>query len=354
VVRRRCVAAGAVALVAGCAGGPLGRREWLAASPEAQHLDAAPLRGLVSRMAQGAYGEMTSLLVVRHGRLVVERYFRGAGPGDPQPLQSVTKSITSLLVGIASDRGHWPGLDAPVATLFPEYADLFADTAKQAITLEHVLTMTTGLAWLERAPPLPYAGERADWLRVVLRQPLTDRPGARFNYSSGAVMVLSAALQRAERMRAAAFAERALFGPLGFGAHEWPVTEDGLTPTAGGLALRPRDLAKIGQLLLDGGTIRGRRIVSEAWLRRSTAPLVPAPEGSRYGYLWWCLPTGLPAGAAILDGTVYAAGAGDQYLFVVPRADLVVVVTGRNYDRHFIGPLGFLVREIVPALHEGP
>jgi CubicO group peptidase (beta-lactamase class C family) len=307
-------------------------------------------------MEQGTYGEMTSLLVVRRGRLVVERYFRGAGPYDPQPVQSVTKSITSLLAGIAVDQGRFPGLDAPIAGLFPEYADIFADTAKRAITLEHVLTMTTGLAWREGAPPLPFAGERADWLRVVLRQPLVERPGARFNYNSGTVMVLSAVLQRAYRMHAEAFAERTLFRPMGFGEHVWPVTDDGLTPTASGLALRPRDLAKIGQLLLDGGTYRGRRIVSEAWLERSTAPHVVVPEGggARYGYLWWRLPAALPPGAEVLDGAVYAGGAGDQYLFVVPRAGLVVVVTGQNYDRHFIGPLGFLVREIVPVLQDLP
>lgn len=345
---------GSAALLAGCAIGPFGRREWPAATPEAQRLDAPRLRALVSRMEQGAYGQMTSLLVVRHGRLVVERYFRGAGPDDPQPLQSVTKSIASLLVGIAVDQGRFPGLDSPVAGFFPEYADIFADTAKQAITLEHVLTMATGLAWREGAPPLPFAGERADWLRVVLRQPLVERPGTRFNYNSGTVMVLSAVLQRAYRMHAEEFAVRSLFRPMGFGAHEWPVIDEGLTPTAGGLALRPRDLAKIGQLLLDGGSYRGRRIVSATWLERSTAPHVPGPEGSRYGYLWWRLPAELPPGAAVLEGTVYAGGAGDQYLFVVPRAGLVVVVTGQNYDRHFVGPLGFLVREIVPVLTDLP
>ena len=120
---------GSAALTAGCAIGPFGRREWPAATPEAQRLDAPRLRALVSRMEQGAYGEITSLLVVRHGRLVVERYFRGAGPDDPQPLQSVTKSIASLLVGIAVDQGRFPGLDAPVASFFPEYADIFAGDA---------------------------------------------------------------------------------------------------------------------------------------------------------------------------------------------------------------------------------
>jgi CubicO group peptidase (beta-lactamase class C family) len=350
--RWRIVVMGSAALAAGCALGPLGRREWPAATPDAQRLDAERLRDLVSRMERGSFGELTSLLVVRHGRLVVERYFRGAGPDDPQPLASVTKSVTSLLVGIAEDQGRLPGLDTPLAGLLPEYADLFTDGDRRSITLEHVLTMTTGLAWFESAPPLPFAGERAGWLRVVLRQPLTDRPGARFNYNSGTVMVLSAALQRAYRTPVSAFAARALFRPLGFGASEWPAIDEGLTPTAGGLALRPRDLAKIGQLLLEGGSWRGRRVVSEAWLQRSTAALVPGPEGSRYGYLWWRLPEVLPPGAAILEGTVYAGGAGDQYLFVVPRADLVVVVTGRNYERHFVGPLGFLVREIVPALRD--
>jgi len=352
-VRIAVVAVLGTTLASGCAAGLMGGREWRSATPEAQRLDASRLRALVGRMERGTYGEMSSLLIVRHGRLVVERYFRGAGPDDPQPLQSVTKSVTSVLVGIAMDQGRIPRLDAPVADFLPNCADLVsADPRKGAIVLEHLLTMTSGLAWIESAPPLPWPGQPADWLRVVLQQPVVDEPGTRFSYSSGSVLLLSGVLQRLTGRRTEDLAVRALFRPLDFGAHDWPALEGDLTPTGSGLALRPRDLAKIGQLYLDGGVYRGRRIVSEAWVRRSTAAHATLPDGTRYGYLWWLLPATPLAGDSLLRSVFYAGGAGDQYLFVVPAADVVVVVTGQNYERHFVRPLAFLTAEILPAISD--
>jgi len=363
-----CLAACAC-LLAGCAGGP-GRAvpvEWPAAVPAAQGLDAGRLASLADRMERGEYGAVTSFLVVRHGVLVLERYFRGAGPDSLQALASVTKSVTSALVGLAVDSGLVPGPDATVASLLPQYQDLFAaDPRKRSITLAHLLTMTSGLDWDESRPPLPEAGERADWLRIVLRQPLVEAPGTRFRYSSGNALLLSGVLARAYGVAAIQVAVRTLFGPLGVTRYRWLPLTDGLTPGGSALDLRPRDLAKFGQLYLDRGVFRGRRVLSEEWVRLSTTGRVDLGDGSRYGYMWRVVPpprvmppppdvaraSGGQAGAAggpPLAGAFFAVGFGDQYLFVIPGLDMVVVLTAANWEGHAVRPQAFLTSEIVPA-----
>ena len=360
-------------LAVACAPGP-GRAvpaEWPAADPAAQGLDRDRLAALAGRMERGDYGAVTSFLVVRRGVLVLERYFRGAGPDSLQALESVTKSVTSSLVGLAVDSGLIRGPGAPLAAFLTQYDDLFAaDPRKRSITIEHLLTMTSGLAWDESRPPLPDAGEQADWLRIVLRQPLVEVPGARFRYSSGNALLLSGVLERLYGMAALQVAVRGLFGPLGITSYRWLPLPRGLTPGGSALELRPRDLAKIGQLFLDRGMFRGRRVLSEEWVRLSTAAHSDLSDGSRYGYMWRVVPPvlappaaqpqtpaaarapGSPAGAPAespLAGAFFAAGFGDQYLFVLPGLDMVVVVTAVNWESHAVHPLEFLTSEILPT-----
>jgi len=345
----------AAACLLGCAPGP-GRAvpaEWPAAPAAAQGLDADRLASLVGRLDRGDYGAVTSFLVARRGALVMERYFRGVGPDSLQQLASVTKSVTSALVGLAVDAGLVEGPAAPLASFLPQYDDVFAaDPRKRSITIEHLLTMTSGLAWDESRPPLPDAGEQADWLRVVLRQPLVDSPGTRFRYSSGNALLLSGVLERVYGVSALQVAVRGLFAPLGVASYRWLPLSRGLTPGGSGLELRPRDLAKLGQLYLDRGLFRGRRVLSEEWVRLSTAGSVELGDGSRYGYMWRVVPPG-GSPAPALDGAFFAVGFGDQYLFVLPGLELVVVVTAFNLDGHAIRPLDFLTREILPAVRGG-
>lgn len=347
-----CLAAAVAA--AGCSSGPADSDgpsdDWPTAAPAALGLDSSRLAALADTVRAGRYGSVGSLLVARRGTLALERYFGGYYPDDLIPVASVTKSVASALIGLAVDGGRIPGLGTPIHTLLPRYADLFAaDTAKRAIALEHVLTMRSGLAWDESWPPALEPGDDGDWLRVVLRQPLAAPPGASYRYSTGDALILSGVLQSVYGMSAESLAVRGLFGPLGISDYRWPADEGGLTPTGSGLELRPRDMAKIGQLFLGLGEFRGRRVLSEDWVRRSTAPHVTLEDGRRRGYMWWLLPADTPPADSALAGAFYAAGAGEQYVFVVPRLEMVVVVTADNLGVPFIRPLEFLTTEILPA-----
>lgn len=350
-------------LAVACAPGP-GRAvpgEWPVAEPAAQGLDGDRLVALAGRLERGDYGAVNALLVARHGVLVVERYFRGYGPDELRPLESVTKSVASALVGLAVDDALIASLDASVCDLLPAYADLCAaDPGKRAISLAHVLTMTAGLAWDEDAPPGHGPEESVDWMRVVLRQPLVDPPGTRFRYSSGSALLLSGILERVYGVSAVQVAARRLFGPLGITRYVWLPLGDGLTPTGGGLALRPRDLAKLGQLVLDSGAFRGHRVLSAGWVRSSTSAHLALPggspygsSGSRYGFLWWLPPESTLEGIPLLRDACYAHGFGDQFLFVLPRAGVVAVVTAENYAASRINPRAFLARELAPVIVGG-
>jgi CubicO group peptidase (beta-lactamase class C family) len=327
--------------------------EWPTSTPEEQGLDGSVLAGYVARIESGTYGDVHSLLVVRHGRLVSESYFRGWNAEALHEMYSVTKSVTSLLVGIARDDGWVPPLDTLLLSIFPEYptiANMGPD--KAAITLEDVLTMRAGFQWDEgstnygdSANPVVALVKSPDWVKHVLDLPMFHPPGTVFRYNSGCTMLLGGLLRNTMGQEAHDFADDRLFGPLGIASLRWETGAQGLTNTGWGLHLRPRDMARIGELLLRRGAWGNQRVVSEEWLALSTARHVTRPSGSGYGYQWWHLPA--EAGA---PDVVYASGWGGQLVFVVPGLDLIVVstageyLTGRGTALDFIRPL---LRDVV-------
>src|SRR5262245_1922767 len=248
--------------------------DWPTSTLEAEHLDAARLGDLAMRIRRGDYGRITSVLVARRGRLVLEEYFNGWSPNQPHTMQSVTKSVVSLLTGIAGASGL-PG-NAPVTSFFPGYAPIAnLDGRKAAMTIRDLLTMRTGLDWSEdpyNGSPLQRLNDcRCDWIRFVLDWPMRDQPGTRWEYVSGGVILLGAIIAAATGARLDQFAQSRLFGPLGVSGATWVQgAPDGLPHGGGGLFLRPRDAAKIGQLVLDQGRWQGRQIVSSSWIQEST------------------------------------------------------------------------------------
>jgi len=304
----------------------------------------------VDSLRAGRYGDVGSLLVARHGVLVLDEYFGIDYRDELVPLASATKSFTSALIGLAVDGGLVAGPGAALHSLLPGYADLFAaDSTKRPITLEHVLTMTTGLDWDESWPPALEPADSGDLVRLVLRQPLVDQPGTRFRYSTGGTLILSAVLLQAYGISAEQTAVRRLFGPLGINSYLWTTDSTGLTPTGSGLSLRARDMAKLGQLYLDGGLFRSRRVLSEGWVAGSTTPHSTPAGGYGYGYLWWLFPDTTVTGEGATAGGFFASGAGDKYVIVLPRLDIVVVVTAYN-NTSIIDPLDFVIAEILPAV----
>lgn len=341
---------------------------WAVAAPRDVGLDPARLCALGPALEAWPEGNAHAVLVVRHGTLVYERYFAGEDQRWGQPLgiiphdaetrhdlRSITKSVTSLLVGIAVDHGWIKDIDAPVLSLLPQYADLRSPETDR-ITLRHLLTMSAGLAWSE---DLPYSDPRnserlmsdtPDPYRYVLEQPFAEAPGERWVYSGGATALLSAVLKQVSGRPLDVLAREVLFAPLGISDVEWVRYPNGDPVAASGLRLRPRDIARIGRLVLDRGAWQGKQIVSAGWIAQSTASQIAVEDRVAYGFQWWL-------GRSLIDGRQvrWAAGIGwgGQRLFLAPDLDLLVVVTAGLYDRPDLqDQLGRTVldRYVLPAL----
>jgi CubicO group peptidase (beta-lactamase class C family) len=273
-------------------------------------------------------------------------------------MQSVSKSVASLLVGIALEQGALRSVDQSVIELFPDYDMDEAGEWKRSLTVEDLLTMRTGYEWYES----PYAGSpleqlntnTTDWIGFMLERPMVEAPGQRFNYNTGGVVLLAGALSRATGSSASEFAERYLFEPLGIEQHRWITGPAGVPHMGGGLYLRPRDMARIGQLVLDGGRWNGRQIVSARWLeaalqRRVADAWAFGDHPADYGYLWWI--TDLGASGRSRAGDAYiAAGARGQWIIVIPELDMVVVSTGWDYSDGWVAPVDLLFTDVLPAV----
>lgn len=353
-------------------------RGWATDSPEALGFTPAALEALHQEFAAGTHGYIDSMLVIRRGRIAFERTYRhdyealfvGRGkPGiynyyDPawhpfyrgsslHTMQSVSKSVTSALIGIAIARGEIPGVDAPVMPYFSAFR-VKPDPRRDRMRLRDVLTMTTGIAWDESSTSYTNATNNCaemeatdDWIQYVLDQPMAAEPGTKFVYNSGATELLSYIIYKATGKAADDYAKEHLFEPLGI-EYFWKRTPKGLADTEGGLYLTPRDLAKFGYLYLKGGMWDGKQIVPADWTKQSTRWLVDAQAGRGYGYKWWVLSRKGPG-----THDAYAAlGYGGQRLIVVPALDLIAVFTGWNiYDKAELNPKLALDR-VLAALKE--
>jgi CubicO group peptidase (beta-lactamase class C family) len=264
-----------------------------------------------------------SVLAVRHGYMVLDAYFGLFEPGWKHDVASVTKSFTSTLVGIAIQEGKIEGVEKSMLSFFPDRTAANLDAQKQAVTLEHLLTMRAGLVCQNSPTEVTLFEMMAspDWVQFVLDQPMAAAPGTEFVYNSTASHFLSAIVRKTTGMRAADFAEARLFEPLGINDVIWPSDPQGLDSTGwGSLRITPHDMARFGYLFLHNGRWDGTQIVPEAWVKTATTPHVVFTENEHYagyGYHWWIR----------LDGFV-AQGRGGQRIFVVPDKDLVVVFTG--------------------------
>ena len=318
------------------------------------------------------------VVVTRGGRLVIERYFKGedrrrghalgevAFDADTlHDLRSVSKSVVGLLYGIALARGEVPPPEAKLIPLFPRYADLAGDSGRAQWTVHHALTMTMGTDWDELSLPYtdPANSEIAmdgapDRYRYVLERPVVFAPGTRWVYCGGATALLARLIADGTGRSLHAFAREVLFEPLGLGPTEWLTDGKSIEFAASGLRMRPRDLARIGRLLLDGGALEGTTIVSGEWLARMTTEFAVCDEVRRYGYQWYLGHFGFTAAAGPgwsrnrLEAFHGAYGNGGQRLWVVPGLDLVVAVVCGNYDtpEQWIPPTRVLREVVLPRL----
>jgi CubicO group peptidase (beta-lactamase class C family) len=325
---------------------------WQTASADSVGLDPAPLEAAANAIGGGTFRNVDSMLVVRQGRLVHETYFNGFDREKLHDLRSATKSITSALVGIAIDQGLLTGVDERVLPRLGGAAGLRnPDPRKDAITVEHLLTMTPGLACDDWNTASPGNEEKMyderDWVRFILDLPMVADPGTRYGYCTGGVVTLGAVIGNASGRRADAYAREVLFGPLGITRAEWKLTPTGAVDTGGHIHMRPRDMAKFGQLFLQRGLWNGQRVVSEAWVERSTSFRVRTISNEEYGYLWWRRTTQRSAAPV---QTFYAIGNGGQQIIVAPSLDLVAVFTGSNYDTSAVFPQQIFDRYVLAAV----
>lgn len=342
-------------------------RNWLVAEPQDVGLDPKVLAAFDADIASGKYGYIDSMLVIRQGKLVFDRSYRHdydkiygkeakepsalnahdpTGPynyfspwwhpfyrrGDLHSLQSVTKTVTSVIIGAATARGEFPELSTPVLKFFDESKVANVDERKRRVTLRHLLTMTGGFDWDEELPYYDPNNSASlmeasfDWVQFAIDRKVANEPGTVFNYNSGGSQLLSYIFHVATGRDLEEYAAEYLFGPLGIERYFWKRTPAGPVDTEGGLYLNPHDLAKIAYLYLKKGVWQGRSIVSPEWVADSVSPKIEVDEsGVKYGLKWWLFPYG--------DGSKTAwagSGFGGQMPIIVPEHDLVLVFTGWN------------------------
>ena len=319
---------------------------WEASHLGDQGLDQAVIDELVTAIVRGDFGFLHSLVVVRNGKLVLDEYFYNFDRETPHRLASATKSVTSLLIGIAIDQGLLEGPDQDILTFFPGYAPEAAP-GWETVKLGHILTMSAGVGWAKTDLDGFYGSD--DHFATVFKQPVVDVPGERFEYVSPNMDLLAGVIKHASGLYADEFAERYLFEPLAIADYKWDYGRwEGHPLMDGSLALRPRDMAKIGRMVLDGGRWAGDQIVSSGWIDESTAFHMDVEGAEDYGYLWWR--TSAPFAGKTIEG-VFASGWGSQFIFVVPEYRLVVVTTGGNDDNQMnFAPMKMFPDYILPAM----
>jgi CubicO group peptidase (beta-lactamase class C family) len=341
---------------------------WQIASLDDEKIDAELLKEMFERITDKSYKNIHSVLLVKNGKLVVEEYFPGQNSAGQfqtftrdtlNEMKSATKSVNSILVGMAIDRHLIRGVDERIPSFFPTYSDIFTNKEKSAIRLKDLLSMTAGLSWDEWTYPYTdprndaaMMASKADFFRYVLERPVALPPGIKFVYNSGISLMLGEVVRKSTGLPADKFAERYLFSPLGITNYYWQKAPNGVVNTLGGLWLRPRDMAKIGQLFLNGGRWNGNQIVSEEWVKESTQQQVGAGQlpawflADGYGYQWWL---GSFHVARQTVESYSARGQGGQFIIIFPTLQMLAVFTGWN-DNELLGqPLDMLQKYILPA-----
>jgi CubicO group peptidase (beta-lactamase class C family) len=313
---------------------------WPESTPEEQGMDSGLLSAMLQQIEQDGTN-IHSLLIARHGVLVLEAYFPPFNRQTPHNLYSCTKSVTSALVGAALQDGLVSSINTPVYTLFPNLS--LDDERKKSILVSHLLSMSSGLEWME---PLR-SGLNDNWYILDSEFPaqyffdraLAAEPGTVFNYNSGGSHLLSVILQDAAGETTASYATRRLFTPLGISHSEWNQDANGYTTGGTGLALTSRDLLKFGQLYLQQGSWKGDPLLPDQWVRESTKAQIAVAEGIGYGYQWWVRPSGI----------YNALGWGGQQVIVIPQLDMVVVFTAGLRDASWNSYDRLLDQFILPA-----
>ncbi len=287
--------------------------------------DSVFFYSILNEIIDGDYGRLNSFLLIKNNRLVCEEYFYGYTKDDLHSLESCTKSVTSLLVGIAKDKGFIPNINRSLSSVFPEYKHLKQEKYRQ-VTIQNLLTMTSGFD--PDNENLFRADDRIDY---ALKREVLFTPGEKFQYDGGNTEILGRILKKQTGMFADKFTAKYLFEPLGITNFNWEIhKQNGYPSMAGALHLRPRDMGKLGMLVLNKGIFSGNQVVSEEWISESTSVKTNTHiPGDDYSYHWWNL--NLKSGDKIYE-CIWANGWGSQFIYIFPELEVVIVTSGHNYE----------------------
>lgn len=306
------------------------------------------LAQMTAAVSANEYTGMHSILVAVGNKIAYEKYFNGYKQDSLHDSRSSFKSITSLLTGIAIDKGYIKSTAQQIYGFFPEYPNFaYDDSRKRAITIQNLLDMQSGFDCEEFEGTKDCEEEMMqskDWVKFSLDLPMKHQPGTMFAYTSCDPMILSGIISKAAHMPVMDFARKYLFAPLGITDYKWTVDPSGNAMTAGSFYIRPRDMLKIGQLLNNGGTWKGQRVISERWIGESikTSIAIPGfsfakssrseifiPQQTFYGNFWYkeSIRT-----VNLREDMLFASGNGGQLIITIKRLDMVVVFTQGNFS----------------------
>lgn len=307
--------------------------QWKTNTLKSQEVDTTGIYKMFDQI-KNRENEVHSVLLVKDGHLIIEEYFKQHSLAEQHDLRSVTKSIRSILIGIAIDRGFIDNVNDPISKYLKNTKSTKnRDERKEKITIKHLLTMSSGLDcndWDKMSKGQEdKVYRKKDWLQYTLDLPMVNDPGAVSNYCSMGTMLLAEIISQASEMPVDKFAEQYLFYPLGISNVSWGHTsKKDIIPSAKRLYMTSRDMAKIGQLILNKGQWNEAQVISEKWLEESTTAKTKI-TGIDYGYLWWNIPFKVNEKVLVCKT---ATGNGGQYIMVLPEIDMVAVFTGGAFN----------------------
>lgn len=318
-------------------------------------LDSVPIIKMMDYLNSDSSHTIHNILILKNSKLVFEEYFKGYkinytaanlngelmdySRTTDHPMHSVSKSVTSVIFGIAVKNGYITNLNKKIIDYFPEYADLLTGD-KANITIHHLLTMTCGLAFDEQAYPysdarneLRQAMNIDDPIRYILSKPVVSVPGTQFHYSSGSGLVLAAILEKVTGKKFLDYANEKLFDPLRSEGGVWTSSHSGLTLASSGLYFRARELTKIGLLFLNNGQWEGKQIITPEWIELSQQEFINTNNAfylnSSYGYQWWI--TGFTVNG-VSHKCFFAVGWGNQFMYIIPDLNMIIEFNCGNYE----------------------
>jgi len=320
-----------------------------------RELDSAFSRAdkIITTDSRVFFKNVESLIVYSDGEIKFEKYYNGFKKDSLHHTQSQTKSVVSLLMGIAIDKGYIKSENDPVASYFPEYFRK-EDNLKFSVTIRDLLTMSAGFEWEEMLPMNDPKNDNMNmftsykWLNYALTRPMAKKPFTEFKYNSGLPMIVAGIIEKATNMKLDEFAKKYLFEPLQIKEFQWQKDSTGFCHAGGGLFLKPMDMMKIGILVMKNGKWEKQQIISENWIKKATGSyLQTSYDISTYGYFWWIRE--MKTGEVKTTRVITAEGAGGQKMYIFPEYQLIIAFTERNYNTPQVSPL-FIKESILPLL----